>query len=165
VERTAFGRPVRTTTHHGPYSTTVSEKAKLGLPWQTTSNVARRAPSHIQVIAAIVLVVPAVAIGISAWHSCGSRGELCRLDSSFFPEYDSKTRQVILVVHDLSGNGIVDTWVYRTEAVIDRIEFDQDEDGVSDRVFVQHEDGSWHAAPVGHDEKDAASLTGAVLNP
>ena len=144
----------------------MSEKAKLCLRRQTHPDAARRrAPLRVRVTAATVLLVPAVAIGLFAWHACGSRGELCRFNSGFFPEYDSKTRQVALVMHDLSGNGIVDTWVYRTEAVIERIEFDQDEDGVSDRVFVQHKDGRWHAAPMARAEKDPASRASAVSNP
>jgi hypothetical protein len=87
---------------------------------------------------------------------------LCHLGASFFPEYDSTTRQVVLILHDMSGNGIVDTWVYRSETAIERIEFDQDEDGVSDQIFVRHKDGTWHAAPADYNEKDSGSMTNAV---
>jgi hypothetical protein len=86
-------------------------------------------------------VVPGALLGYTAWQTCGAFGERCAEAWQMFPEYEPGTQQIGLVMRDLTGNGIIDTWVRRSDARIAQIEMDLDEDGVIDRRLVFDEDG------------------------
>jgi hypothetical protein len=93
------------------------------------------------------VIGPALAIGVAAglgvagWRTCGRYGERCGEAGQFFPVYDLDTGGIRLVMHDLNGNGVIDTWVYRNGIRIEEIELDRDEDGTVDGLMVADEHG------------------------
>jgi hypothetical protein len=93
------------------------------------------------------VIGPALAIGVAAglgvagWQTCGRYGQRCSEAGQFFPVYDPDTGEIRLVMHDLNGNGVIDTWVYRNDIRIEEIELDRDEDGAIDGLMVADEHG------------------------
>ena len=88
----------------------------------------------------------AVALGVAGWRACGRYGERCSEAGQQFPHYGTETGRIDLVMHDLSGDGIVDTWVYQNDRGIEEIEIDRDEDGAIDQLFVTDQNGRLHLA-------------------
>lgn len=104
----------------------------------------RRSPFLFQFVVLALTIAPAIMLGTVAWRVCGPYGERCGVAGRFYPVYNPDTGRIDVVMHDLSGNGIVDTWVHRNDSRIEEIEIDQDEDGSIDRRLVPDEDGkSW----------------------
>lgn len=109
------------------------------------------------VLVAVALLVPAAALGTFAWRTCGQYGEVCDRAGLMFPQYDPATGRIALVMHDLSGNGIVDAWAYLKDDRIDAIEIDDNEDGAIDRRLVFDERGvAREVEPLGTESPEAA---------
>ncbi len=87
----------------------------------------------------------AMALGVAGWRVCGRYGERCE-GAARFPSYDADTGAIDLVMHDLNGNGVIDTWIYRNGEAIEEIEIDRDEDGTIDRILVPDEQGALRLA-------------------
>jgi hypothetical protein len=95
--------------------------------------------------AALFVAGVAAALGVAGWRICGPHGERCE-ETAWFPGYNVETGDIDLVMHDLNGNGIVDTWIYRNGRRIEEIEIDRNEDGTVDRLLVSDADGTLHLA-------------------
>ena len=121
---------------------------------ETRLSASRRGPALWQLVVAALTVAPGAMLGALAWEHCGAYGERCREAWQLFPTYDPATGRIGLIMRDVTGNGIIDTSVHRSDTGIERIDIDLDEDGVIDRRLVFDEDGvRWRleAEPV-HDE-------------
>lgn len=95
----------------------------------------------------VVVVLPAAAAGVAGWRACGAHGERCEQAGRFYPSYNS-AGEVDLVMYDLTGDGIVETWVHRKDdAGIERIEIDRNEDGAIDRRIVRDHAAAWRVEP------------------
>jgi hypothetical protein len=86
----------------------------------------------------------AAALGVAGWRVCGPYGERCEEAGQFFPSYNAQTGDIDVVMHDLNGNGVIDTWIYRSTERIEEIEIDGNEDGTIDRLMVLDENGAFH---------------------
>jgi len=95
---------------------------------------------------ATVIIAVAVVLGVRGWRACGKYGERCEQAGQFFPVRDAATGRIDMVMHDVNGNGVVDTWVHRTEAGIDEVEIDRDEDGTIDGVLSRDSQGTLRLA-------------------
>ena len=84
----------------------------------------------------------------TGWRVCGRYGERCEEAGQFFPSYNAEARRIDLVMHDLNGNGVIDTWVYRNGPRIEEIEIDRNEDGTIDRLLLPDETGTLRLAQV-----------------
>jgi len=98
------------------------------------------------IVAPLFVMSVAVWLGVVGWRSCGRYGERCEESGQFFPGYNTDTRQIDLVMHDLNRNGVIDTWVYRNGQRIEEIEIDRDEDGTIDRLLIPDEYGTLRLA-------------------
>ena len=76
------------------------------------------------------------------WRACGPYGATCSDAGQYFPMHDAATNLFSGVVYDLSGNGIVETFVSMSAAGITDIEVDADEDGRVDRRVQLNTDGT-----------------------
>ncbi len=85
-------------------------------------------------------------LGIAGWRVCGKYGERCEEAGQLFPGYNAEMRRIDFVMHDLNGNGVIDTWVYRNGSRIEEIEIDRNEDGTIDRVLLPDEKGTLRLA-------------------
>ena len=83
----------------------------------------------------------AAALGVAGWRACGRYGEQCGRAGQLFPHYDTDTGRIDFVMHDLNGDGVIDTWVYQGTHGITEIDIDQNEDGTIDRVLVPDKNG------------------------
>ena len=90
----------------------------------------------------------AACLGIAGWRVCGKYGERCEEAGQLFPGYNAETRRIDFVMHDLNGNGVIDTWVYRNGPRIEEIGIDRNEDGTIDRVLLPDEKGTLRLAQV-----------------
>ena len=95
--------------------------------------------------AALVLGVGA-ALGVAGWRACGRYGHRCEDAGQFFPIYNAAARRIDLVMHDLNGNGMIETWVYRNHQHIEKVRIDRNEDGTIDRTLLPDATGTLRLA-------------------
>ena len=98
--------------------------------------------------AAALIIAAAAILGVKGWRACGKYGELCEQNGQFFPVRNPDTGHIDVVMHDVNGNGVVDTWVYRSETGVTEIEIDKDEDGKIDGVLSPDPQGVLRLADV-----------------
>jgi hypothetical protein len=111
----------------------------------------------LRILVAVALVAPAACLGTFAWRVCGRYGEVCSEAGRFFPVHDSATGRISFVMHDFSGNGIVDTWVYLKDDRITAVEIDKNEDGVTDERIELDTSGVAHVVEASSTEPEAAA--------
>ena len=94
---------------------------------------------------ALILGIGA-ALGVAGWRTCGRYGHRCEDAGQFFPIYNAAARRIDLVIYDLNGNGMIDTWVYRNQQHIERVRIDRNEDGTIDRTLLPDAAGTLRVA-------------------
>ena len=95
--------------------------------------------------AALILGVGA-ALGVAGWRVCGRYGHRCEDAGQFFPIYNAAARRIDLVMYDLNGNGLIETWVYRNQQHIEKVRIDRNEDGAIDRTLLPDAAGTLRLA-------------------
>jgi len=94
--------------------------------------------------AIVVTLVVAVgfALGLTGWRACGPHGATCSDAGQYFPMHDADTRLLSGVVYDLTGDGVVETFVSMGAAGITDVMVDADEDGQIDHRLQPDRDGT-----------------------
>ena len=99
-------------------------------------------------LTAALFIAAAVILGARGWRACGKYGERCEQHGQFFPVRNPETGRIDVVMHDVNGNGVVDTWVYQSGTGVTEIEIDRDEDGRIDGVLSPDQSGTLRLADV-----------------
>ena len=99
-----------------------------------------------------IIVTLVVGLGstlcVTGWRVCGPYGATCSDAGQYFPTQDADTNLPSGVVYDLSGDGVVETFVSTSAAGITDIAVDANEDGQIDRRLQPDRDGAWRQVDV-----------------
>ena len=113
-----------------------------------------------QTIVIAFVIAVGLALGVKAWRTCGTHGTTCTDAGQYFPMHDAETALFNGVVHDLSGNGRVETFVSMSgSGSITEIAVDADEDGQIDRLLQPDPNGTLQdvAVPPSGSDGDSAA--------
>ena len=119
--------------------------------------------------AIVVTLVVAVGftLGVTGWRACGPYGATCSDAGQYFPMHDTDTHLLSGVVYDLTGDGVVETFISMGAAGITDVMVDADEDGEIDHRLQPDRDGTLQQVdmpqtePSSREKAQSASQRGA----
>jgi len=93
-------------------------------------------------IVVTLIVGVGLMLSVAGWRTCGPYGATCSDAGRYFPMQDADTHRFTGVVYDLTGNGVVETFVSIGATGIADIMVDTDEDGRMDHRLQPDRDGA-----------------------